>query len=128
MAIFDELKTIGKILQEAGKIEQYQQILETQEKLLEMQKKIIDLENENQKLKEQLDIKDNLIYKEELYWLKNGSYEDGPFCSRCWDVNKKLVRAKGRRNNGFICPECNHYTGSGVSISQPEIRNINRGR
>ncbi len=30
MAIFDELKSVGKVLQEAGKIEQYQQILDTQ--------------------------------------------------------------------------------------------------
>ena len=43
MAIFDELKSVAGVLQEAGKIEQYRQILDAQKELLEMQKQISDL-------------------------------------------------------------------------------------
>ena len=39
MTIFDQIKLVGKVLQEDGKIEQYQQIVDTQQELLEMQKK-----------------------------------------------------------------------------------------
>jgi len=108
MAIFDELKSIGKILQEAGKIEQYKQILEAQEKLLEMQKKINDLGEENKKLKEQLKIKENLVYENNVYWSKrDGEDKDGPFCSRCWDKNKDLIRMHPCGNPAYSeCPEC----------------------
>ena len=58
MTLFDELKSVGKVLQEAGKIEQYQQILEIQEKLLEQQRHIFDLENENRGLKEKINVKE----------------------------------------------------------------------
>ena len=34
MAIFDELKSVAGVLQEAGKIEQYRQILDAQKELL----------------------------------------------------------------------------------------------
>jgi len=71
MAIFDKLKSVGKILQEAGKIEQYQQILEAQQELLEMQKKIQNLEKENTELKEKLKIKENLIHENNAYWTNN---------------------------------------------------------
>ena len=40
MTIFDELKSVAGVLQEAGKIEQYWQILGAQKELLEMQVRI----------------------------------------------------------------------------------------
>jgi len=107
MATFDVLKSIGKILQEAGKIEQYQQILEAQQELLEMQKKIRNLEKEIAELKEKLKIKVNLIYENNEYWISSKGKKDGPFCSRCWDKNKDLIRMHPALNTAYaICPEC----------------------
>ena len=107
MAIFDELKSIGKILQEAGKIEQYQQILEAQQELLEMQKQIQNLEKENTELKEKLKIKESLIYENNAYWISNEGKKDGPFCSRCWDADKNLVRLHPCGNPAYYdCPNC----------------------
>jgi len=107
MAIFDELKSIGKIFQEAGKIEQYQQILKAQEELLEMQKKVQDLEKENTDLKEKLEIKENLVNENSAYWINRERKKDGPFCSRCWDVDKKLVRLHPCGNPAYyLCPNC----------------------
>lgn len=107
MAIFDQLKSVGKILQEAGKIEQYQQILEAQQELLEMQKKIQGFEKENAELKEKLKIKENLIHENHAYWINNEGKKDGPFCSRCWDVDKNLVRLHPGYNPAYYhCPNC----------------------
>ena len=107
MAIFDELKSIGKILQEAGKIDQYKQILEILKKLLEMQKGIADLEDENKELKEKLKVKDNLIYENNAYWIIKKDKKGGPFCSRCWDKNKDLIRIHPKLNPAYsMCPEC----------------------
>jgi len=115
MAIFDELKSIGKVLREAGKIEQYKQILEAQEKLLEMQKKIDDLKKENKKLNEKLKIKENLEYKNNAYWSKkDDDSKDGPFCSRCWDVDKNLVHLHPAGMEGsWVCPHCKRWVSSG---------------
>ncbi|MFA5393697.1 MAG: hypothetical protein WC081_02780 [Candidatus Ratteibacteria bacterium] len=113
MAIFDELKTIGKVLQEAGKIELYQQILEVQNKLIEMQKKIIDLENKNRELKDELTLKKNLIFERNAYWVKRGNDEkDGPFCSHCYDDCNKLIRMRtGNYEFGWAyCPKCTQIT------------------
>ena len=107
MVVFDDLKSIAKVLQEAGKIEQYRKILEVQEKLLEMQKRTGELDEENKKLQDKLAIKENLFYKNNAYWIKRGSTKDGPFCSRCWDKNKDLIRMHPMPNTAYAdCPEC----------------------
>ena len=123
MAIFDELKSIGKILQEAGKIEQYQQILDALQKLLEMQNKISELEAEKRDLREKLDIKENLKYENNTYWIYRDDKKDGPFCSRCWDVSKNLVRIKQSISNSAFhaCPECKTQVQTG-HISRPMFR------
>ncbi|MBI2098717.1 MAG: hypothetical protein HYT49_03680 [Candidatus Wildermuthbacteria bacterium] len=108
MAIFEELKSIGKVLQEAGKIEQYQQILGLQQQVLDMQKKIDDLETEKKELGSKLQLQNSLVYENNAYWIKQENKKDGPFCSRCWDVEKNAVRIKQGVNNPSFhtCPEC----------------------
>ena len=121
MGIFDNLKSIGKILQEAGKIEQYKQIIEAQKELLEMQKKITELEGEIEKLKAKLKIKENLIYENNVYWIKiDEKNKDGPFCSRCWDKDKNLIRMHSRSNPAyFYCPECKKVVQIGLDYQSP---------
>ena len=107
MAIFDDLKSAASVLQEAGKIEQYRQILEVQKQLLEMQKHAADLEIENKDLKEKLQTHQGLIYENNAYWTQEEDKKVGPFCSRCWDVDKKLIRMHPDTNRAFSkCPKC----------------------
>lgn len=122
MAIFDELKSVAKVLQEAGKIEQYQQILSVQEKLLEQQKHIYELETDNRELKEKLKTQESLTYRNNAYW-RGMENPDGPFCSRCWDVEKNMVRIKQAGNPAFhTCPECKTTVQTNPSYSPPYRR------
>lgn len=116
MAIFDELKSVGKVLQEAGKIEQYRQILDAQQKLLEMQKKIVELELDNKKLKDDFEIKESLISEGNVYWIIKKEIKDGPFCTCCWDSERKLMRLhKSDVSGRLYCPKCNTAAKSGTA-------------
>ena len=107
MAIFDEIKSIASVLQEAGKIEQYRQILEVQSQLLQMQNDLGKISRENYELKEKLRTKENIVFQNNVYWTKGTTGEmDGPFCSRCWDKNRDLLRAQPISETWFQCPEC----------------------
>lgn len=122
MAIFDELKSVASTLQEVGKIEQYRQILNAQKELLEMQKQIADITNENKELKEKLEIKESLTYKNNAYWIKKENEKDGPFCSCCWDNDKKTIRMQPCANPVYFdCPKCKN---KGVQIF-PDNTNYN---
>ncbi len=107
MAIFDELKSVAGVLQEAGKIEQYRQILDAQKELLEMQKRISDLELDNKDLKDKLQTKDSLTFENNAYWINKDGKKDGPFCSCCWDDHNKTIRVQPAGNPAFCtCPKC----------------------
>lgn len=117
---FDQIKTIGKVLQEAGKIEQYKQILEVQEQLLAFQKRIIELERENSGLKESLETKKKLEYKNNSYWTKEGEKDVGPFCSHCWEADHKLIRMHPDGNPAFSsCPHCKNSVQTDPSWHPP---------
>lgn len=109
MAIFDELKSIAGVLQEAGKIEQYRQILDAQKELLEMQNKIYSIESENRDLRGKLETIKSLIFEKNAYWINNDNKKDGPFCSCCWDDHKKTIRMQPEGNPAYYsCPKCNN--------------------
>jgi hypothetical protein len=47
-----------------------------------------------------------LIPRGNMYYLKKDDKEDGPFCFRCWDAEKLLVRVFVYDNGQRICPQC----------------------
>lgn len=84
--------------------------------MMNIQSQAYALQEENQKLKEMLkendrmaDISKLLVFENNAYFLeKEGGRKDGPFCSRCWDVHKRLVRLHIAEEFGYgFCPECN---------------------
>ncbi|MFA5829507.1 MAG: hypothetical protein WC843_03365 [Candidatus Gracilibacteria bacterium] len=117
MSIYDAAKDAAKILQEAGKINEYQKILDLIDDSLNKRHKIDELEMENRELKEKLKTKDAYSFKNNAYWHKETG--DGPFCSRCFDKHKDLIRIIPDSNNSSWakCPECKNsvnYTGKEV--------------
>ena len=118
---FPDLNTIKEALQMAGKIELYPQILETQEKLLNMQKKITDLESENKNLREELEIKGQIVSERNVYWIEKDGVKGGPFCTRCWDDEHKPIRLhKSEDSDRVHCPKCNTVAKSGIiHVSRP---------
>jgi hypothetical protein len=122
MGIYETLKSTANVLREADKIEQYRQILDVMEKLLEMQKKLSELEEKNKSLREKLKIKEDIIFSKNAYWLRSNN--DGPFCTRCWDKNKELIRMKDE-NPFYECPECkNRYEGPDIDSYRRKIMNM----
>ena len=103
MSAIDDLSKVAKVLREADKIEQYQLILSTQQQLIDMQKHIAELEAKINELAEQLNISHELSYEKDVYWRTKAGSEDGPYCPRCWDVDRKLVHLSNTRTGFYYC-------------------------
>ena len=105
MGAYEIIKDAASVLRDAGKIEQYRQLLEVYEKLLEMQNKISELESENKELRKQFEINEKLVPQDNAYYIENENKRDGPFCTNCWDSEKKLMTvfrpSPPRHNPGF---------------------------
>jgi regulator of replication initiation timing len=73
-----------------------------------------NLRLENQQLREQLALKDEMVFKDNLYWRrKTEGEEDGPYCPNCLDGSSKPVRMttqKDPKEGGFYaCPVSNFF-------------------
>ncbi|MBE9580757.1 MAG: hypothetical protein IMF18_03975 [Proteobacteria bacterium] len=75
--------------------------------LLELQGFVRELEQENEVLKERLGAKRTILLSDNgAYFFETSDGREEPFCSRCWDLDCKLVRL-GMANDGVpTCPQC----------------------
>ncbi len=119
MGIYDAAKDAANVLKEAGKIAEYQKILDLIDDLFQKREEIEKLNTENKELRDRLKTKEEYEFKNNSYWNKTNN--DGPFCSRCFDKNKDLIRIipRGVNGNYATCPECHktvNFTGRENSI------------
>jgi len=105
---FDMLKQAAKWANTAGNHELYTKILEAQLMASELLEENQKLKGELQK-RDELDRQRNAIeLRENFYFPKNEVAP--PYCTRCWDVEKKLVTCHSSGViEGFeraVCPNC----------------------
>ncbi len=111
------MQEIGKVLQKAGNIELYEKLISIQETALQLLEDNKDLKDNIHELENQLKIKNTLVFKENTYYSVDaeGSKEEGPFCSNCWDKDRKLIHMHetvyGKK---FWCPTCKNWGGEKI--------------
>ncbi len=92
MGIVDTLKETVGLIQKVDNIDLYQ-------KMLELQTQTVALVEENRALRDRLAVRDQLAFRRNAYWRG----DDGPYCSRCWDDETKLIRL---HDDGKWLPQC----------------------
>jgi len=113
------IKDLWNVFNEAGKIEEYQKILDLIDSQFKLRERIEELKRENLTLQNKLEIKENLEFRNNAYYLKNG---DGPFCQACWDDKEKLIRIlpTNSYNNFYDCHICKNIVNI-TSREDPEF-------
>ena len=74
-----------------------------------IQEDIAEKDSEIMKLKNALKISDNIFYESPYYFIRidDESERDGPFCQKCYDSNRKLLRLQSQKIKGYwLCKEC----------------------
>ncbi|NPV90969.1 MAG: hypothetical protein HPY50_09375 [Firmicutes bacterium] len=85
MSLSNYFKTFLKTLKLMANYEFMRTMSEILDQNLKMKEELSTLKNNQE-------INNSLKYEKELYWLTRPDSIDGPFCTNCWDVNRKLVR------------------------------------
>lgn len=103
---------IMKAAKEAFQIAQKLDNIELQRTILELQSQALELQTENAQLRSQLadlradtEFESRLHFKNDCYWLDDGT---GPFCSRCWDADRKKIRLHDY-GHIWLCKACNSH-------------------
>lgn len=98
MSILENLKEAVTLVQRIDNIELYR-------KILDLQAEVLALVQENTELKQKARITEELAFRNNSYWRE----DKGPFCSRCWDADGKLVRLVVRGPYHPQCPNCDNF-------------------
>jgi hypothetical protein len=108
MSIYDAIKDGVKVARNAGNIELSIELAKVADDILDKQHKIEELDSVVRELKDKFEIKEELLHQNSAYWRPLDDTIVGPYCTRCWDVKRVLVRL----NTGHIpfeCPECKNF-------------------
>ena len=106
-------KLIVELLKKGATVEAQEQIMALREAALELQEENLDLKEEVKTLSQQFELKAKVKFEKKAYWLDDKGKIDGPFCQRCYDVDKKLLRLQPKTvkdgamyADGAKCMEC----------------------
>ena len=117
MDIWDNAKDIYTLIKRLGN-------QELVEKMLDLKEQISELREENIALKEKLSEREqyDMVFKDNMYWDNNKN--DGPYCSKCWDENKKAIRLQTRGSDNY-CPSCKSYA---LKTTHNQVIKVNNTR
>ena len=104
MGLYEGIKDVAKIVQQADNVELYRQLIDLSAQALDMQDTINKLSEENAKLKKKQDIEERIQRHSELYITLKGE-DDILYCSHCWDNERKLIQVS-TQNGLYQCPHC----------------------
>ncbi|MBR4127820.1 MAG: hypothetical protein IKR09_09635 [Alphaproteobacteria bacterium] len=99
------MDTIKKLSEFAERVKD----IDARTAVLDLKEEILSLREENLKLREQLIEKEkfNMKFEESVYWnIKENGEKEGPFCSACWDKDKKAIHLSPGAYSSLICPVC----------------------
>lgn len=93
-------------------------LLEFQSEFDQLRERTANLEKENEALKMQKEISRHLSYELGVYFNTMHGEREGPFCTRCWDADYKLVRLAVQKSGIAQCPECRSFFEYEYKLSQ----------
>ncbi len=84
-------------------------LVTARQQILDIRQLVADKDEVIATLQKALELRGKLIPKDSTYWLtdEDGNTTDGPFCTRCYEVDKALRRlVAGEREPRVECPCC----------------------
>ena len=110
MGLYEGIKDVAKVVQQADNLELYQRLLDLSAQALDMQAEITRLKNENAELQKKKDIEAQIIRHAYPYITISGDKNDIKYCATCWDNEQKLIQMKplSMYDNypGLSCNKC----------------------
>lgn len=89
MQVVQEVKEIAKLVEKYNNVPLYEKIVALQGQVVEIATERLDLYTENQNLKQQLELRAKMHFRNPYY------YEDGdevPFCPKCYESSDQKLR------------------------------------
>lgn len=107
MGLYESIKDVAKLVQQADNIPLYSQLIDLCSQALEQQEEISNLKQEIRELKNHVEISDRIQRHEQPYITLKDEDHAICYCARCWDVDSKLVQVRCDYYSGkYYCTNC----------------------
>jgi transposase-like protein len=86
-----------------------------------MQEILMEKDQIIKELEKAANLKEQLVWRDPVYYISSEKSEDGPYCPQCYDSNKKLIRLQTHDRDHWQCLTCdknfygNNYKPGGYS-------------
>ena len=105
MGMLEMIKEALMAAKKIGNVEIQQTLIEVQKQILDTQQEISQLRAENDALRDISELEKKIVRNKSLTVVVLNDDEDQiPYCSRCWDADRKLVQIIIVDNGKFSCP------------------------
>ena len=106
MGLYEGIKDVAKIVQQADNIDLYRQLLDLGAQALDMQSEIMRLQEENAKLKGDLYRQQNIERHDGIYITLKDDDKKIPYWSSCYGKDGMLIQMFDFSDQQYRCPVC----------------------
>ena len=106
MGLYDGIKDVAKVMQQADNVELYLKLLDLGKQALDMQEEILRLQEESCKLKKYRELEDVIVRHEVPVITRRDDKVKIYYCAHCWENEGKLFQIRCSESGEFTCPHC----------------------
>jgi hypothetical protein len=106
MSLIQDSKDVYELIKKGATLEAEERMLDLRGQIVDLESENIELKREVQRLLERLEMEDSMVYRSPYYMRTVEGGEDGPFCQRCWDDEKKAIRLQNDGPGYWYCNKC----------------------
>ena len=107
MGLYDGIKDVAKIVQQADNLDLYRQLLDLSAQALDLQSEVAKLREENTELKKARDLESDIEYYVDSFVTKKPDTKPIKYCAACWADKRVLVPIQYYERGRYRCPLCN---------------------
>jgi len=109
MGLYEGIKDVAKIVQQADNIDLYKMLLDLSAQALDMQAEIAALKKKNEELKTELFKKKSIIRHKGIYITLEDEHPGIVYCSSCYGKENKFIQMFNYDEECYRCPVCCTY-------------------
>jgi hypothetical protein len=105
MGIVDQIKEIAALAQKVQNLELYHKLVAFQAEIVALQNDNFELHEKVRALQEKVNLREQLSFEYNFYWLQSSDSKDGPYCPKCYNEDQEARRLLSEGSLRF-CPSC----------------------
>lgn len=110
MGLYEGIKDVAKVVQQADNIELYTKLLDLCAQALELQEENMELRKQINDILKEKNIDAHIVRHPQPYITLDNDESTIPYCATCWEREKKLyqmVKTMIYSTPNYTCPVCN---------------------